>query len=201
MIALTRNGWYEEFSQFIPNLRIASDGWGNINFSLLKKADIVLFPGGADVNPAIYGEEKLIYTVSDARADQIDLAILNEAVKNGQKILGICRGHQFICAAYHKMKLIQDLPTEKLGHGGGHPIFPVRDSIINNIFLDDIVSTHHQGVRYSTLPQEKKELVTSIYHDVVEATETKNVITLQFHPEFSLAEQSVKFFDYIQNGW
>jgi len=61
----------------------------------IEDADIVVFTGGADVDPQLYGEQKHHRTFVDPNRDQRDLAIWGAAGRN-QLHVGICRGAQFL---------------------------------------------------------------------------------------------------------
>jgi len=58
---------------------------------------LVLFTGGEDVSPFLYGEtspDGLCY--NSPKRDRIEAAIFNHALKHGIRMTGICRGSQFI---------------------------------------------------------------------------------------------------------
>lgn len=57
----------------------------------LEEADVVLFTGGADVDPSLYGCKKSPHTYSDLNRDLEEKKIFEE-VKPNQVCLGICRG-------------------------------------------------------------------------------------------------------------
>ena len=60
----------------------------------LDKADIVVFGGGSDVNPILYGEDPLPGTIYD---DQRDAWCMNLWRNSEDKLkIGICRGGQFL---------------------------------------------------------------------------------------------------------
>lgn len=61
----------------------------------LKEADIVLFTGGEDVDPSLYGCEKHPTTHSNIQRDLEEKAIF-EKVRPDQFCLGICRGLRII---------------------------------------------------------------------------------------------------------
>lgn len=61
----------------------------------LEEADIVLFTGGEDVDPSLYGCEKHPTTYSNINRDLEEKAIF-EKVKPDQLCLGICRGLRII---------------------------------------------------------------------------------------------------------
>jgi gamma-glutamyl-gamma-aminobutyrate hydrolase PuuD len=103
--------------------------------STVKDADIVVFSGGADVNPALYGQESLRETSWSVDRDDAEIAVYNEAVELNKILFGICRGAQFI----HVMNGGQ-LWQHVEGHGGtNHLITDVEDNyqVVSN-------SIHHQ---------------------------------------------------------
>lgn len=80
----------------------------------LEEADILVLPGGADINPFYYNDPVYLRTYFYDLTDQRQLADLQAAVLAGKPILGICRGGQMLTVASGG-KLIQDV-----SHGGSH---------------------------------------------------------------------------------
>lgn len=78
----------------------------------LSMCDLVLFPGGEDVEPARYGEtpSPRLGRVNKAR-DQFEYAVLDAAVKVRKPIFGICRGCQ-VMNTYFGGTLVQDISSE-----------------------------------------------------------------------------------------
>lgn len=101
------------------------------------EADIVIFTGGVDVDPALYGEEahKSVRFNEGRDTDDINLFLLCQ--EHGIPMFGVCRGAQFL----HVMmggKLYQDVDN----HYGDHPIY----DRINKRMIDKVSSVHHQMV-------------------------------------------------------
>lgn len=98
-------------------------------------ADVVVFGGGADVNPDFYGEEKIPGTYFIKDLDDKWREHYNEALLKDKVMFGICRGAQFL----HVMnggKLYQDVDN----HGGTqHVIVDLDDD-----YLLRCNSMHHQ---------------------------------------------------------
>lgn len=99
----------------------------------VEDADVVLFTGGEDVDPSIYGRAKHPRTHSNIDRDKKELEIFNK-IKANQLALGICRGSQFLCAV-NGGNLIQDCM--------GHAIFETHQITDGKKFVE-ITSTHHQ---------------------------------------------------------
>lgn len=121
-------------------------GMGNGNWiegnsvSSIKEADVVVFTGGQDVSPSLYGESNK-YTRSHLynsgeelpARDAYELDAFNEAKALGKVLWGNCRGIQFLTAMAGG-KLIQDV-----NHPGSHTLHMWDGELIFNSN-----SCHHQ---------------------------------------------------------
>ena len=78
---------------------------------LMTMCDGILFTGGHDVSPSLYGEIPLsCVSCCDVR-DKMEMIVLKKVIADNKPALGICRGIQFINAALGGT-LYQDLPTQ-----------------------------------------------------------------------------------------
>lgn len=125
-----------------------------------KEADVVLFTGGEDVTPSLYGCKKHPTTYCNQSRDNAEKKVFNKMRKD-QIALGICRGSQFLCVMNGGI-LVQDCRHHATGHTHG---------ITNGSELFQITSTHHQ-MQYPYNLDEKDydvlfraEDVLSDYHD------------------------------------
>ncbi|WP_213451684.1 gamma-glutamyl-gamma-aminobutyrate hydrolase family protein [Rhizomonospora bruguierae] len=77
---------------------------------LVRDADGVLILGGADLDPATYGQPRRVRNLYglDAAADAFELGLARAALDAGRPVLGICRGMQVLNVAAGG-SLIQDL--------------------------------------------------------------------------------------------
>ncbi len=91
----------------------------------LELIDGLLLAGGADLDPASYGEPAHAET-QDAvpERDAFEIALTRAAIERDVPVLGICRGMQLINVALGGT-LIQHLP-EHLGHRGA----PARERLL-----------------------------------------------------------------------
>lgn len=103
---------------------------------IVDDCDIILFTGGADVTPGLYGHVKNAETRCDPTRDAREMDIYYKWV--GKKpMVGICRGGQFL----HVMNggvLYQHVDNHTLGDGK-HPIYDFESG---KVFY--VTSTHHQ---------------------------------------------------------
>lgn len=101
-----------------------------------EKPDLIVFTGGEDINPAMYGE-KSIYRGShyNNERDANEKAWYLYAKTNKIPMVGICRGMQLF-TIMQGGKLIQDI----VGHSGraAHKITTIDKNIVNTNSL------HHQ---------------------------------------------------------
>lgn len=152
-------------------------------------ADLVVFTGGPDVNPELYGKEAHPRTVFDKDRDNRDMQLFADCYMAGIPMLGICRGSQFL----HVMNA-GELYQHVDGHVGDHHI----TDCANRVTIARVSSTHHQMVKRNNRmqvlatasksrerwsdPKDKEEG----YHDDVEAFFYEETCSLgiQGHPEF-----------------
>ncbi len=165
---------------------------------LIDMCDGILFTGGQDVSPDLYGEKRLSdKVVCSAIRDRMEKSVLRLALKRDLPILGICRGLQFINAVSGGT-LYQDLPSQKPSstvHLQEHPYFAhvhsvtiIDDSPLYTLLEEKRIgvnSLHHQAVK-SLAPSLKPMAVSE--DGLIEAAympEQSFVWALQWHPEFT----------------
>lgn len=179
-----------------------------------KNFDGLIGRGGLDVSPSIYGEKNTNSEQTNFRRDHWESTLLMSALFSGQTyIFAICRSHQLIHATLGGT-LNQDLKADGLiKHWPGsqrdlgfneNQLYQVfsREKELFSYTLDSkpgsIISQHlgprsisnslhHQAVKHINYGQ-----VTATHTDpqtkatLIEATESKNMLTVQFHPEYLL---------------
>jgi putative glutamine amidotransferase len=68
--------------------------------ALLDRVDGLMVIGGADLDPATYGQERSEHTETTYRErDEFELALTRAAIERGLPFLGICRGMQLLNVA------------------------------------------------------------------------------------------------------
>ena len=165
---------------------------------LVDGLDGFLLTGGHDINPAFYGEEPLkACGVLCEERDRMEAILLEEALKAGKPVFGICRGIQFL-NVYLGGTLYQDLPSLRPGGLEHHmeppydvPVHEVTietDSPLNDILGQETLpvnSYHHQAVK--TLAPGLKAMAYAA-DGLVEAVympDRSFVMAVQWHPELS----------------
>lgn len=80
--------------------------------SVIDGLDGLLLSGGSDLHPSYYGEEPIPeLDVTIPERDELEMALLESALRRGIPIFGICRGLQVLNVAFDGT-LYQDLPSQ-----------------------------------------------------------------------------------------
>ena len=168
---------------------------------IYDELDGVFLPGGADIDPANYGEERHAKCdKGDPARDEVELMLVRWALADKKPILGVCRGLQIVNLAAGGT-LYQDL-GEQMSGSIKHDYFPfggryARDYLAHDVQVAEntklaeifgagslrVNSMHHQGVR-----RLGKQLVASAVapDGLVEGLESGDgsyLVAVQWHPE------------------
>lgn len=90
----------------------------------IEEADVIIFGGGADVDPAQYGEEPGSRTHTSEHREEEERRDFEFGKKTGKKFFGICRGHQLLCTLANG-KLIQHVTN----HAGNEHSIDTYDGL------------------------------------------------------------------------
>jgi putative glutamine amidotransferase len=163
--------------------------------AMVHGIDGLLVPGGWDVDPPAYGEERQEETPNvDLPLDLTEIALVRSAVGEGVPVFGICRGQQVINVALGG-SLRQHIDGHDMhGHPRdllAHPIEIVPGSELARVTTTDslmVNSLHHQSVK-DVAPGLH---VTAHSPDgIVEGIESPDgmIVAVQCHPEELLGQQ------------
>lgn len=116
------------------------------------RCDGLLLPGGADIDPLVYGAKNLGSTGIDNFLDNIEISLVKQFYSSNRPILGICRGAQLLNVAFGG-DLIQDLPTaaahrwEESTGDKQHLVEAPEGSFLRELYGKQfsVNSAHHQG--------------------------------------------------------
>lgn len=110
------------------------EGWGITDN--LEDADLVQFVGGADVNPALYGQHPHSTTSFDTERDAREMDIYLDSLEMGIPMAGICRGGQFL-NVMNGGSMYQ--------HVDNHGLAKTHKAWLSGAVLPiNVTSTHHQ---------------------------------------------------------
>jgi putative glutamine amidotransferase len=171
----------------------------------LDLIDGLVLVGGADIDPAFYGQaahEQTVETVPER--DAFEIALANAAIERDLPVLGICRGMQLLNVA-RGGTLLQHLP-EQLGHGehlrstgsfdgADHDVSLRAGSLAASAAGETEHATkshHHQGI--DRLGEGFVVSGRSPLDDLPEAIELSDkrfVLGVQWHPEADVASSVI----------
>lgn len=173
--------------------------------SILAGVDGILFSGGGDVSPALYGgDSHLPHDDVIPERDELELKLFDYALQHSLPFIGICRGIQLINVALGGT-LYVDIPSqlgEAIPHSSpdtlpaDHPAHTVRLSSIP--WLKDqstkkefsVNSRHHQGIM---TPGRNLQILGYASDGLIEAVQITGHpfgFAVQWHPE-NLVEEPV----------
>jgi len=175
----------------------------------MEDADLVLFTGGEDVTPLLYGDPKHPFTGNNYDRDLRETEKFKKAQELGKHVIGICRGSQFTCAMSGG-RLVQHQENPHLYH-------QIRTSDGKQITIS---STHHQAMFPYDMNKEDYKILAWTkdmlrYHQDGNGQEMINnrdlgeveicyfpktkVLGIQGHPEFMDKKRYPDTFDYLTN--
>jgi len=172
---------------FLP-LLIPNNLINPVNF--LKNFNVkgVLFAGGNNVNPKLYGSNEELDDVYDVR-DKTEVEILNYALKLKLPIVGLCRGFHFL-NVFFGGKIYNNIK----GHVNTKHVLISKNSNFDSLIIN---SFHNHGVRDKDIALSLTSIAKS-EDGIIEAFENKKLklLALQWHPE---RDSNGKEFDIIKN--
>ena len=147
-------------------------------------ADVLLLPGGGDMHPRLYGQAINGSTDIDEERDARELALIDDFLRTGRQVIGICRGLQ-VLNVYFGGTLRQHIEGHSQidGHDLLHPVC-AEGGLLRELYgaRFTVNSAHHQAVRRLG----KGLCVLACADDgTVEAVghKTLPVFAVQWHPE------------------
>ena len=160
---------YSPFNKLFPD----SEGVHvDENFKDYEPPGIVVFWGGGDIHPSLYGRKgvKKVEPQTPSIVDEVDVKMFINAVECDMPILGVCRGAQLACVMAGGI-LIQDVD----GHNVGNHMVETTDKkrILLNSSHHQMMypwDTDHELIAYTCPPRSTKYL--GLTEDEIEAIPT-----------------------------
>ncbi len=170
----------------------------------LDIVDGVIFPGGWDIDPALYGEENTHSENPIRTNDEFLLMVLRACMERKKKVLAICKGMQLL-NVLQWWTLTQDIQNARI-HNQYEKQYSWVDSIkimpgsfLHKSFWSEetipINSLHHQAIK--DLWRDLQIVANSDFDGTVEAIEHIHlpVYWVQWHPE--CLEANKKLFEWF----
>jgi putative glutamine amidotransferase len=163
------------------------------------RMDGLLLPGGADLDPALYGQAPHPTTAVEAGRDDLEAAAWQAARDRGLPVLGVCRGMQAI-NVFSGGSLVQDVPDHDSPlhpspEAHSHPMRVLPGSRLAEILglatgaeaTIEVNTYHHQAIRPDQVGAGLAVSGTTADGKQVEAFEASDpdawIMGVQNHPE------------------
>jgi putative glutamine amidotransferase len=166
---------------------------------LVARLDGILFSGGGDIDPSIYGAETIPEVKNmDPDRDRVEIQLVRDVVSKGLPFLGICRGLQVINVALggtlythiddqHPQALkhdyYQDWPRNHLAHA----VKIAPDSQLVELFRStdpETNSLHHQGICDLAPDLQATAWTADMLIEAIEVPDHPFGLAVQWHPEW-----------------
>lgn len=152
-----------------------------------------------DINPKYYGEQCMKETnISNDydKDDELDFTLIKLFYNKNKPILGICAGIQSLNVCFGGT-LYQDIPNHSIKNGvKKHFINIEKESCLYKCYKEskiEVNSFHHQAIKE---PAKEFKVIATSEDGIIEAIEYKNILGVQWHPEYSM---DFKFFEFFIN--
>ena len=181
--------------------------------SKIQNADVVIFPGGSDWNPALYNESMNSTVGYHAKGDIDQIEQLIIAIRLNKFIIGICRGAQLLgitaggslfqnvtrhagvnghlVETIGKNQLYVNSYHHQMVHWDSIPNIETRGRLV--MWADSISTKYENGFNREWLNADGEELIKSTYKEPeMFYFPTMNAVGIQGHPEFGMVPETMK---------
>jgi putative glutamine amidotransferase len=167
--------------------------------AVLPRLDGLLLTGGGDIDPVLFDGRRhpSIYGI-DAERDELEIALVRAAVRQGLPFLAICRGIQVVNVALGGT-LYTDI-ADQLPGALAHPwqAGAPRDRLVHPVKVEadsrlaemlgasgqvQVNSLHHQGIQRLAAGLRSTATAPDGLIEAVEATTSPFGLAVQWHPE------------------
>lgn len=167
---------------------------------VMADADFVVFTGGADINPALYGEKSHHTVYFNQARDDHEVAEYIRATSLGKALLGICRGAQLLNVmaggalyqdishpSYHE--IVTDSGERFMSNSVHHQMLRVAEGAIIKAWAENLSPNHFymDGDLEAFNVYVEKEPEVVIYPHY-------RMVLVQGHPEFGHTEPGLETF-------
>jgi putative glutamine amidotransferase len=180
---------------------------GELLETLFQQVAGLIFSGGGDIDPALYGETPQVDNLDEIQPgrDALEIKLMQMATQAGKPFFAICRGIQVMNVA-NGGSLWQDVACQKpqaIRHDYFHGDTQPRDYLAHQVTLEPsslltkiletdrlpVNSLHHQGVKGVAPSLRAVGYAADGLVEVLEARDHPFGLGVQWHPEELVANQ------------
>ncbi|MGX7197511.1 gamma-glutamyl-gamma-aminobutyrate hydrolase family protein [Enterococcus olivae] len=177
----------------------------------VSRIDKLILAGGQDVSPRYYKQTQTVQGSYLDKRDRFELALMDEALKQGKPVFAVCRGmqlmnvffggtlkqelHSFTEVVHMQDPIPKDLPS--------HSLLTSDSSVLREIYgkTGQVNSFHNQGIHQLAGGFQTSATCTD---GLIEAIENpkERLLGVQWHPDFAFRSQpkEMAVFDYVVNA-
>jgi gamma-glutamyl-gamma-aminobutyrate hydrolase PuuD len=159
----------------------------------LAVVDALVFSGGSDLDPELYGADAHPETAGVVRErDEFELVLMRAALEQDVPLLAICRGSQVLNVArgggieqHVPDRVGHELHREAPGVFSSHPVSVVGETRLASILgrTADVKSHHHQGFGELGAGLREAARAEDGTLEALEDTERRFAVGVLWHPE------------------
>lgn len=148
--------------------------------------DGLLIPGGADLDPAYYGEtaKEHMHPVSRERSN-FEMSLLKEVLGMNKPVLGICYGMQLL-NVYFGGTLYQDISAQlpvAINHKNDYHTVVITENRFLTQGVFSVNSSHHQAIKtigkcLSSIARSEDQIIEAFCRE-----DQRFLLGIQWHPE------------------
>lgn len=189
MLRIAIAGTPEGAKNFIDALHLlGADGYAVLDETDFSSYHGLILPGGADIDPKLFGEENWGCRKIQPERDIRQLEITKIFEETNRPILGVCKGHQLL-NIYFGGKMCQHIPEfethQWVEQDQSHSSHCTADSFLHELYGTTdfpINSAHHQAVitpapGFIPIQWASDGVLEAMVHT------TRPIIGVQWHPE------------------
>ncbi len=177
----------------------------------VSQIDKLILAGGQDVSPRYYQQTQTVQGSYLETRDQFEIALMDEALKQGKPVFAVCRGMQLMNVYFggdlkqelHSYTNITHMQAPIPKELPSHDLMTKETSVLREIYGKKaaVNSFHNQGIHRLASDFEEAALCPD---GLIEAIENKDrhLLGVQWHPDFAYEVQpkEMAVFDYVVNA-
>jgi putative glutamine amidotransferase len=164
----------------------------------IEQIDKLILAGGQDVSPHYYKQTRKVAGDYLEKRDDFELALLEEALKQGKPVFAVCRGMQLMNVFFggslkqelHSFTEIMHMQNPIPKEYPSHELLTNENSVLHSIYgtRNQVNSFHNQGIDVLASSFKETAFCTDGLIEGIENADNR-LLGVQWHPDFSFQTQ------------